>query len=135
MQSAKAATQGSQKMVWTGWILSGLITVFMLFDATIKIMRVPAALEGTARLGYPVNVVMPLGIVLLACTVLYAIPRTAILGAILLTGYLGGAVASNVRVDNPLLGFTLFPVYVGVLLWLGVFLRDRRVRELIPLRS
>jgi hypothetical protein len=135
MQSAKTAVQESRKMLWTGYILSGLVTAFMLFDATIKIMRLPAALEGTGRLGYPVSVVMPLGVVLLVCTVLYAIPRTTILGAILLTGYLGGAVATNVRVSNPLLGFTLFPVYIGVLLWAGLFFRDPRVRELIPLRS
>jgi len=76
-------------------------------------------------------VVLPLGMVLLACVALYAIPRTAILGAILLTGYLGGAVASNVRVGNPLFGYILFPVYVGVLLWLGLYLRDGRLRILI----
>jgi hypothetical protein len=92
-------------------------------------------LEGTARLGYSVSIVFPLGIVLLVCVVLYMIPRTSILGAILLTGYLGGAVASNVRVGNPLFGYILAPVYVAVLLWIGLFLRDSRVRELIPLRS
>jgi hypothetical protein len=88
-------------------------------------------LEGTARLGFSESVVLPLGMVLLACVALYAIPRTSILGAILLTGYLGGAVASNVRVGNPLFGYILFPVYVGVLLWLGLYLRDVRLRILI----
>jgi hypothetical protein len=125
----------SSKMLWTGRVISTLAVLFLLFDAAIKIMKVPAALEGTARIGYPLSVVFPLGIVLLACDALYAIPRTSILGAILLTGYLGGAVASNLRVGNPLLGYTLFPVYVGGLVWLGLYLRDDRLRGLIPMRS
>lgn len=85
------------------------------------------------RLGYPASTVVPIGILLLACVALYAVPRTSILGAVLLTGYLGGAVASNVRIANPLFGYTLFPVYVGVLLWLGLYLRNERLREFIPL--
>ncbi len=135
MQSAAQMAPASKKMLWTGRITSGLVILFLLFDATIKIIRLAPALEGTARLGYSVSIVLPLGIVLLGCVVLYTIPRTSILGAILLTGYLGGAVASNVRVGNPLFGYILAPVYVAVLLWLGLFLRDSRVRELIPLRS
>jgi hypothetical protein len=125
----------SKTSLWAGRVFSGLVVLFMLFDSSIKLMKLAPAVEGTAKLGYPVSVVLSIGIVLFVCTVLYAIPRTSILGAILLTGYLGGAVASNVRVENPLFGYVLFPVYVGVLLWLGLFLRDVRLRALIPLRS
>jgi hypothetical protein len=125
----------SKKMLWTGRIVSGLVIVAMLFDASIKILRLPAAVEGAVQVGYPANVVLPIGIVLLVCVILYAIPRTSILGAILLTGYLGGAVATNVRISSPLLSYGLLPAYVGVLAWGGLFLRDERLRQLIPLRS
>jgi hypothetical protein len=135
MHSAIQTAPVSKTSLWAGRVFSGLVVLFMLFDSSIKLMKLAPAVEGTAKLGYPVNVVLSIGIVLFVCTVLYAIPRTSILGAILLTGYLGGAVASNVRVENPLFGYVLFPVYVGVLLWLGLFLRDVRLRALIPLRS
>jgi hypothetical protein len=131
MQSDTQTAAVSRSSLWAGRVISALVVLFLLFDAIIKLMRVPAALEGTARLGFSETVVFPLGMVLLACVALYAIPRTSILGAILLTGYLGGAVASNVRVGNPLFGYILFPVYVGVLLWLGLYLRDVRLRILI----
>jgi ABC-type transport system involved in cytochrome c biogenesis permease component len=91
--------------------------------------------EGTVKLGYSETVIVPLGIVLLTCTILYVIPRTSGLGAILLTGYLGGAVATHVRIGDPLFTHVLFPVYLGVLIWGGLYLRDNRVRSLIPLRS
>jgi hypothetical protein len=135
MASATQTAPASKKMLWTGRIMSILVVLFLTFDATIKLMRIPPALEGTARLGYPLSVVLPLGIVLLTCVVLYVIPSTSFLGAILLTGYLGGAVASNVRVGNPLFGYVLAPIYVAVLMWGGLYLRDDRVRALIPLRS
>jgi len=135
MHSAIQTAPVSKTSLWAGRVFSGLVVLFMLFDSSIKLMKLAPAVEGTAKLGYPVSVVLSIGIVLFVCTVLYAIPRTSILGAILLTGYLGGAVASNVRVENPLFGYVLFPVYVGVLLWLGLFLRDVRLRALIPLRS
>jgi hypothetical protein len=135
MHTAIQTAPASKTSLWAGRIISGLVVLFMLFDSGIKLMKLAPAVEGTAKLGYPVSVVLPIGIVLFVCTVLYAIPRTSILGAILLTGYLGGAVASNVRMGNPLFGYVLFPVYVGVLLWLGLFLRDARLRALIPLRS
>ena len=135
MHSAIQTAPVSKTSLWAGRLFSGLVVLFMLFDSSIKLMKLAPAVEGTAKLGYPVSVVLSIGIVLFVCTVLYAIPRTSILGAILLTGYLGGAVASNVRVENPLFGYVLFPVYVGVLLWLGLFLRDVRLRALIPLRS
>jgi len=135
MQSATQTAPASKKMVWAGRIMSILVVLFLTFDAIIKVMRIPPALEGTARLGYPLSVVLPLGVVLLTCVVLYVIPSTSFLGAILLTGYLGGAVASNVRVGNPLFGYVLAPIYVAVLMWGGLYLRDDRVRALIPRRS
>ena len=135
MASATQTAPASKKMMWTGRIMSILVVLFLTFDAIIKVMRIPPALEGTARLGYPLSVVLPLGVVLLTCVVLYVIPSTSFLGAILLTGYLGGAVASNVRVGNPLFGYVLAPIYVAVLMWGGLYLRDDRVRALIPLRS
>ena len=91
-------------------------------------------MEGTVKLGYPETVIVPLGIILLTCTILYVIPRTSVLGAILLTGYLGGAVATHVRVGDPLFTHVLFPVYLGVLIWGGLYLRDDRLPALIPLK-
>jgi hypothetical protein len=135
MHAAMQTAPASKTSLWAGRIMSGLVVLFMFFDSAIKLLNLGPAVEGTARLGYPVSLVVPIGVVLFVCTVLYAIPRTSILGAILLTGYLGGAVASNVRMGNPLFGYVLFPVYVGVLLWGGLFLRDARLRALIPLRS
>jgi ABC-type transport system involved in cytochrome c biogenesis permease component len=114
--------------------MSGLPALFLLVDAVGKLVRPAPVVEGTLQLGYPESVILGLGIVLLACTVLYIIPRTAILGAILLTGYLGGAVATHVRVGSPLFSHILFPVYLGVLIWGGLYLRDERLRALFPLR-
>jgi hypothetical protein len=104
-------------------------------DGVMKLIKPAPVVEATMRLGYPESVIQSLGIVLLVCTILYAIPRTSILGAILLTGYLGGAVAANVRVGNPLFSHTLFPVYVALFVWGGLYLRDRRLRGLIPVRD
>ncbi len=101
----------------------------------MKVMKAPVAVEGSIQLGYPEKVVVAIGVVLLICTLLYVIPQTSILGAILLTGYLGGAIATHMRVGNPLFTHVLFPVYVGVMVWGGLFLRDNRLRALIPLRS
>ena len=124
--------QLSNKSLWAGRVISALVVIFLLFDAAVKLLKLPVAMEGTTRLGYPAGVVFPLGIVLLACVALYVIPRTSVLGAILLTGYFGGATATNVRVQNP---WILFPVVIGVLVWAGLYLRDDRLRQLIPLRS
>ena len=124
----------SKGRLWTGRIMSALPALFLLVDAVGKLVKPAPVVEGTVQLGYPESVLLGLGIVLLACTVLYVIPRTAILGAILLTGYLGGAVATHVRVGNPLFTHVLFPVYLGVLIWGGLYLRDERLRALIPLR-
>jgi hypothetical protein len=90
--------------------------------------------QGTIELGYPESVIVGLGVVLLVSVFLYALPRTAVLGAILLTGYLGGAVATHVRVGNPLFSHSLFPVYFGILIWGGLALRDERIRNLLPFR-
>jgi hypothetical protein len=124
----------SKSALWAGRIMSGFTVLFMLFDAISKLAMEHHVVEATTNIGYPQPVIRPLGIILLACTVLYAIPRTAIFGAILLTGYLGGAVASKVRIDDPLFSSVLFGVYFGILAWGGLYLRDGRLRSLIPLR-
>jgi len=119
-----------------GWTLSGLMIAFLIMDATMKLLALPVVLETQALLGFAgAAAARGLGVLLLACTLLYAVPRTAALGAILLTGYLGGAVATHVRVGDPLFTHVLFGVYVGVLLWLGLYLRDTRLRGLVPLRN
>jgi hypothetical protein len=131
--SARQTAPFSKKRIWAGGIVSTLAILFLLFDAIAKLMKVAPVLEASARLGLPVNLIVGIGGLLLACVVVYAIPGTSILGAILLTGYLGGAVATHVRVSDPLFE-TLFPVIFGVLTWAGIFLRDDRLRTLIPLR-
>ena len=125
----------SKTRLWAGRILSGLPALFLLADSVGKFVKPAPVVEGTVRLGYPESVMFPLGIVLLACTMLYLIPRTSVLGAILLTGYLGGAVATHVRVGDPLFSHILFPTYLGLLIWGGLYLREGRLRALIPLRS
>ena len=124
----------SKSALWTGRVLSGLAIVFLLFDAIMKFFMdklPPEALEAGAALQWPMDKMPLVGTILLVCTILYMIPRTSALGAILLTGYLGGAIASHVRVSNPLFTHTLFPVYVAVFVWLGLYLRDTRVKQLI----
>ena len=101
----------------------------------MKLIKLAPVVEATVKIGWPESLIIPLGIVLLICTILYVIPSTSVLGAILLTGYLGGAVATHVRIGDPLFTHVLFPVYLGVLLWLGLYLRDGRLRALVPLRS
>lgn len=123
----------SRKAQITGRVLSGIAVLFLLFDAIGKLMRPAAVIEGTTQLGYPAEVILPLGIIQAICIILYLVPRTAVLGAILWTGYLGGAVATHVRIDNPLFSHILFPVYVAALLWGGLSLRDRRTRALLPI--
>ena len=124
----------SKGRLWTGRILSALPALFLLVDGVGKLLKPTPVVEGTVQLGYPESVLLGLGIVLLTCTALYVIPRTAVLGAILLTGYLGGAIATHVRVGSPLFSHTLFPIYIAVLVWGGLYLRDERLRALIPLR-
>ena len=124
----------SKKSLWAGRIISAPPILFLLMDGVMKLVKPAVVVETTVQLGYRETVIFPLGIVLLVCTVLYAIPRTSVLGAILLTGYLGGAVATHVRVGAGPFP-VLFPIFFGVLIWGGLYLRDERLRALIPLRS
>jgi hypothetical protein len=130
-------TQGNQlaavtkKQLWAGRIIGALPALFLLVDGGMKLVKPAPVVEATVQLGYPESVIFGLGIVLLACTVLYLVPRTSILGAILLTGYLGGAVATHVRIGNSLFS-VFFPVILGVLVWGGLWLRDDRLRALLP---
>jgi hypothetical protein len=121
--------------LWLGRVLSGLVILFLLFDGAIKLVPWPVVTETMDRIGYgsSENLARSLGFITVACTVLYAIPPTSILGAILLTGYLGGAMASHVRIGSPLFSHTLFGFYLGLMVWGGLWLRDRRLRRLIPL--
>jgi len=135
MESASRAARISPGRLWAGRIAGGLTILFLLFDAIIKVLTLPPAVEGTVRLGYPESVVFGIGIVELVCLVAYVIPRTSILGAILLTGYLGGAVATHVRIGSPLLSHTFFPIYVGLLVWGALVLRDDRLVRLLPLQA
>jgi DoxX-like family len=116
-----------------GWIMSGAVVLFLLFDGVAKLILIAPVVEATRQIGYPEDLVRPIGVVVLICAVLYFIPRTAILGAILLTGLLGGAIASKMRVEDPLFSSVLFGVYVGLLAWGGLYLREERLRALIPL--
>lgn len=125
----------SRRAMLAGRTLTTIAALFLTMDTVMKLFRVPQALEGTAQLGYPVSVIFPLGVVSLVMLVLLLIPRTALLGALLWTGYLGGAVATHVRIGNPLFSHVLFPVYVAVLIWGGLWLRDARLRALVPFRA
>jgi hypothetical protein len=129
-----AAISFSKKTLWAGRIVSGIPVLFLLVDAIMKVFPPDVVVKATVELGYQKSLIIPLGLVLLASTVLYIIPRTAVLGAILLTGYLGGAVATHVRVGADAFS-TIFPVIVGSLIWLGLYLRDERLRALVPLRD
>lgn len=120
----------SKAMTWIGWILSVLPSLMLLMSGVMKLMKPVDVVKGFEHLGWPDSLAFPLGIVELTCTVLYLIPQTAVLGAILLTGYMGGAIATHVRLGEPF----LIQVGIGIVLWLGIFLRDARLRALIPLR-
>jgi len=133
MQLTQAAPVSAVRL-WTGRIISALMVLFLLFDGVTKLMKVPQVLEAQARLGYPANDALGIGITVLACTLVYVIPRTSVLGAILLTGYLGGAVASQVRIGAPIFD-TCFPIIFGVLIWAGLYLRNQQLPALIPLQS
>lgn len=115
-----------------GWVVSGLVGAFMLLDGVMKLVKPAPVVEAMQRTGWPMDLSVTLGVILLGCTVLYLIPKTAVLGAVLLTGYLGGAVATNVRLHNPAFN-TWFPVVFGILAWAGLWLRERKVGEVFPL--
>ncbi|TWU29277.1 DoxX family protein [Bythopirellula polymerisocia] len=120
----------SKKMLWAGWIVSAIPIALLVMSGVMKLLRPAPLVEGFEHLGWPANLALALGIVELVSTLLYMMPRTAVLGAILLTGYLGGAIATHVRIGEPFIG----PAIFGVLVWLGLYLRDPRVRALLPLR-
>ena len=130
--SGNEATASKAKL-WTGRILTTLTTLFLLFDAAGKLMMPAPVVEASARLGFPLALSVSIGILLATCTILYAIPRTAVLGAVLLTGYLGGAVAIQMRAGSPLFE-TVFPVLFGVIAWAGVYLRECGLRRVFPMR-
>ena len=135
MASDSGAVAVSKKGLWTGRILSGLVVLFLIPDGIIKFIKPAPVVDAFAHLGLPLSISVTLGILALLSTVLYVIPRTSVLGAILLTGYLGGAVATHLRVGDPPFSHVLFPTYLGVLLWAGLYLREPRLRALIPLRT
>jgi len=119
----------SRASILTGRVVTGIISVLLAMDAGMKVFMLGPAVEGTTQLGYPSSIVFPLGVIQVVSLVLYLVPRTSVLGAVLWTGYLGGAVATHVRLDNPLFTHTLSPIYVAILLWGGLWLRDRRLRS------
>lgn len=121
----------SRSALWAGRVLSGLGAAFLALDAALKLVGVPEAVKGTTELGFSPSVIFPLGILQVICLAAYLVPRTAVIGAVLWTGYLGGAIATHVRMGNPLFSHVLFPVYVAVLLWGGLYLRDSRVKNLL----
>src|SRR5262249_31095220 len=132
--SAIRTVTPTRTALWTGRVMSGVAGLFLLFDAGVKVLQLPFALDVSAQLGYPAGVVLRLGLLELVCLALYLIPSPSVLGAVLWTGSLGGAIATHVRAGSPLLSHTLFPVWVAALLWGGLWVRDDRLRALLPLR-
>jgi DoxX-like family len=132
MPSDVVIARDSRKMIWAGRIISAVPILLLLFGCVMSFAKPPSVVEGFHKFGYPQSVLLPIGIAELICTILYLVPRTSVLGAILLTGYLGGATATHVRMLDP--SFVM-PVIVGVLVWLGLLLREQRLRTLIPWRS
>ncbi len=131
MQPSTPPAATFKGMVWAGRVLSTILVLLMLLDGIMKLWKPPEVVKATVELGYPEDVILGLGILVLVCTVLYAIPRTAVLGAVLLTGWLGGATASHLRHGDPLL-FDVIPAVFGALVWGALYLRDARVRALLP---
>jgi len=132
MSNAVHAAPTGGKMLWAGRIVSGLVVAFLLFDGAIKLVPLDVVITTSQELGIPTHLARTLGVLTLICTLLYALPRTAVLGAILLTGYIGGAIYVHVRAGSPMFSHTLFGVYLGLLAWGGLWLRDARLRALIP---
>ena len=122
------------KTIWVGRILSALAILFLSFDTIVKVLRLPVAIEGTTQLGYPESTVFVIGVIQLVCLVLYVIPKTSVFGAILFTGYLGGAIATHLRIGSPLFTHILFPIYVALLIWGGLYAREPRLRAMVPIR-
>ncbi len=134
--AAESQTMAStKKMMWAGRAISTFVVLFLVLDSTMKLVRLPMVLDAFKQLGYSPDLSVTIGAMLLLCTVIYVVPQTAVLGAILLTGYLGGAVATNLRIGAPMFSHILFPVYMGAMVWGGLYLRDGRLRELVPVKS
>jgi len=134
MQSQIEAVASSGRMIWSGRVISTILTLFLVFDGAMKLVQPAPVMKASAQLGYSANEVLGIGVALLICTALYVIPQTAVLGAIVLTGYLGGAIASQLRISASLFSLS-FPFLFCVLAWLGLYLRDTRLRGLVPVRS
>lgn len=134
MVTTMKTTSGSKATLRTGYVLSTLAVLFLLFDAVIKVMQLAPAVESTVQLGYPATYVVALGLIELLCIAVYAFPRSALLGAILLTGWFGGAMATHVRAGSPTFS-VIFPILIGLMVWGGLFLRDARLREMLPFRK
>ena len=134
MEPVTASDTTSKRNLRVGWILSGIGILFLLFDSVIHLLVISPVVDTFNQLGFPLDFAFSLGLLELVCTILYALPRTSVFGAVLLTGYLGGAVAIQLRIHAPLFSTSMFPIYVGVLVWGGLFLRDATLRALIPFR-
>jgi len=134
MQTDAQTPAASQGMLWTGRIITGLVVLFMLFDSVTKIIKIPQVIEASARVGINANQVFWIGVTLLACVVFYVIPQTSVFGAILLAAYLGGAVCADALTHQPVFN-SCFAIAFGILAWLGLYLREPRVRALVPLMS
>jgi uncharacterized membrane protein (UPF0182 family) len=126
-------SERTPRRVWTGRVLSAIPILFMLFDAGIKLAKAKAVTDGFAQMGYPVSLAQTIGVIALVCTAIYAIPRTSVLGAVLITGYLGGAISTQLRIQAPAFP-TLFPLVVAAFIWGGLFLRDERLLPLLIAR-
>ncbi|HEY1963886.1 MAG TPA: DoxX family protein [Acidobacteriaceae bacterium] len=135
MQTATDIATPSKSRLWTGRVLSILTILFLLFDGIMKLVRPVPVTQAMTQLGFPQHLSIPIGVILLLCTALYAIRSTSVLGAVLLTGYLGGAVVSQLRIGASLFGSTLFPIYFAVLMWAGIYLQEPRLRAFIPVRK
>jgi len=125
----------SRSSLWAGRVMSWLVILFMLMDGVMKLVKPAPVLEATTKLGFADHHIAVMGVLALICTILYAIPRTSVLGAALLMAYLGGAITSNFRLDQPLFSHVLFPVYLGILMWGGLWLRDEKLRQVFPIRK
>ena len=134
MDSTVPSIPVSKPSLWAGRAISGLVVLFMVFDGVTKVMKVQPVVDATVRIGFPVTAIVGIGVALLICTALYLFPKTSILGAILLTGYLGGAIAIQLRAGSPVFEIS-FPGIFAVLAWLGLYLREQRLRALLPLRT
>ncbi|GCE07950.1 DoxX family protein [Dictyobacter aurantiacus] len=135
MQVATPTTSVSKTSLWIGRVLSALAALFLLFDGITHVVQISPVVDSLNQLGYPVNLALVLGVMELVCLAVYVFPATSVLGAILLTGYLGGAISAHLRLGDPLFSTTLFPVYIGILIWGGLYLRDERVRALFTARK